>query len=197
MKKALQTIPILLIVMQLCKAQDTTKRIYYSKDFKWKIEIPANFDTVSVVEWAKMKNKGSQAVEKTYNQKVIDQTKTLIVFKSTGYNYFEANTQLFDTKKDGSYAASCKSVDDILYTTLKTQAPNATLDSISVKTNIGGLDFNTFIMQMKIGDNVAFSIYSFSRLFGNREFSANIMFMNSGMGDVMLDAWKKSTFGQP
>src|SRR6202012_2680299 len=109
------------------------------KDFNWKIIIPPDFQTVNSDDWMKLKNRGAAAVEKTYKQKVIDQTKTIFVFKSDGFNYFEANYQPFDTEKDGSYSKTIKSVNKILYHTFQSQIPNIKIDSASTKTIISNL----------------------------------------------------------
>jgi len=196
MKKALLLLACVIMLNQSSKAQDTVKtNQFYNDEFKWKIIIPPNFQTVNADEWNKFKNKGSEAVEKTYDQKVVDKSKTIFVFKSDNFNYFEANYQPFDVKKDGDYSASNKSTAKVLFNTLKTQIPNATIDSASTQINVGNLPFNVFILRAALPNNVVFSIYSFSHLFDKKEFTVNIMFVNSRKGDIMLNAWKSSSFG--
>jgi len=196
MKRTLFLLASVILLSQLGKAQDTVKtNQFYDNEFKWKIIIPPNFQTVSLDEWNKFKNKGSEAVEKTYDQKVVDKSKTIFVFRSDNFNYFEANYQPFDIKTDGDYLASNKAVDKVLYNTLKAQIPNVTVDSASTQINVGNLPFNAFILRASLPNNIVFSIYSFSRLFGKKDFTVNIMFVNSTKGDIMLNAWKSSTFG--
>ena len=196
MKRTLFLLASVILLTQLGKAQDTVKtNQFYNDEFKWKITIPPNFQTVNAVEWNKFKNKGSEAVEKTYDQKVVDKSKTIFVFRSDNFNYFEANYQPFDIKTDGDYLASNKAVDKVLYNTLKAQIPNVTVDSASTQINVGNLPFNAFILRASLPNNIIFSIYSFSRLFGKKDFTVNIMFVNSTKGDIMLNAWKSSTFG--
>jgi hypothetical protein len=184
-----------LVAISTSKAQDTTKiKQFYSKDFNWTITIPPNFDTVSIADWNRFKNKGAEAVEKTYDQKITDKTITIFVFRSGMANYFEANYQPFDAKKDGNYKWLNKNVDAVLYHTLATQIPGSVIDSATTITAVGKVSFDAFILRATLPNGVVFSIYSFSRLFGKRDFTVNIMFINNDKGNVMLDAWKKSVF---
>ncbi len=101
------------IIIQSCSGQSELPKEIYNKDFKWSITIPENFQNVSAEEWTKMQDKGAAAVEKTYDEKVINQAKTIFVFKSDQLNYFESNYQPFDFKTDGNYLESCKNVNNI------------------------------------------------------------------------------------
>ena len=49
----------------------------FIKEFNWKISIPENFEKVSQEDWKKMQAKGEQAVEKTFEEDVINQTKII------------------------------------------------------------------------------------------------------------------------
>lgn len=186
-----------LFILKISYGQDTLKNHeFVSKEFNWKIIIPDNFTTVSLEDWAKFQNKGATAIENTYGQKIENKTKTIFVFKSDGANYFEANYQPYDIKKDGSFFKSCKGVNDVLYTTFKKQIPNAKIDSASLITKINNLTFNTFILRIEMSENVVFNVYSFSRLFSDKELCVNIMYLNNKKGDEMLNAWKNSTFSE-
>jgi len=177
--------------------QDSLKNHeFISKEFNWKIVIPDNFTAVSLEDWAKFQNKGAKAIEDTYGQKIENKTKTIFVFKSDGANYFEANCQPYDVKKDGSFLKSCKGINDVLYTTFKKQIPGAKIDSASLITKINNLRFNTFILRIEMSENVIFNVYSFSRLFLNKELCVNIVYLNNNKGDEILDAWKNSTFSE-
>jgi len=196
----MRTLTLLLlafIVVKTSAAQDITKiKKFYNKEFNWTINIPPNFDTVSAQEWAKLHNKGTEAYEKTYNHNIkTNEATVLFALKNGTSNIFTALSEPFDSKREGSYTKFCKKVDDELYHTLTTQLPHATIDSAIVKTLISNLNFNVFILRAHLSNGLYYSIYSFSRLFGQKEFSVNIMFIDNIKGDIMLDAWKRSTFG--
>ena len=58
-----------------------------------------------------------------------DNAKTIFVFQSDQFNYFESNYQFFDTTNDGNYLESFKEVNNILYGTFEAQMKGAKLDS--------------------------------------------------------------------
>ena len=179
-----------------CKGQSTTPKEIYNPDFKWTITIPQNFDQVSKEDWAKIQNKGEEAIEKTYDAEVNNQTEIIFVFKSDGQNYFESNSQPFDTATDGNYIESVKNVGGVLYKTFKAQFPDAKLDTAYVVEKIDGFNFQVFKIKIHFANNVIFNAWMFSRVFGKREFSANIMYVDEAKGEVMLDAWRKSKFSK-
>ena len=132
------------IIIQSCNGQNTSKQEIYNKDFKWTITIPENFQNVSKEEWSKMQNKGEEAIENTYGEEIINQSKTIFVFKSDQFNYFESNYQPFDVAIDGDYLESCKNVNNIIFETFKTQMPGIKIDSTSSVEKIDNLNFQIF-----------------------------------------------------
>jgi len=184
----------LTIIFQSCNGQTTPKKEIYNKDFNWTITIPENFENVSAEEWAKMQNKGADAIEKTYNEEVVNQAKTIFVFKSDQLNYFESNYQPFDTAIDGDYLESCKNVNNMLYETFITQMPDIKIDSTSSIEKIDNLEFQTFKMKIEYPNKMTMNVLMFSRLFDKKEFTVNIMYVDKKKGEQMLDSWKKSKF---
>ena len=57
-------------MFQSCLGQTSPKKEIYNKDFNWTISIPENFDTVTAEQWAKIQNKGADAIEKTFEEKI-------------------------------------------------------------------------------------------------------------------------------
>ena len=196
MKKLNYIILCLIILFASCTAQTSPKNEIYNKDFNWRITLPKNFDTVSATEWTKMQNKGIDAVEKTFDEKVDNQAKTIFVFKSDKLNYFESNYQPFDTATDGSYLEACNSVHAVLYETFLTQMPGVIIDTIASIQKIDDLAFNTYEMKVTYPNNMVLHAHMFSMLFGKKDFSVNIMYVDNPKGELMLDAWKKSKFGK-
>jgi hypothetical protein len=166
----------------------------YNKDFKWSITIPAGFDTVNAEKWNLMQNRGADAVEKTYGEKPVNKAKTIFVFLNDKVNYFESNYQLYDITKDGDYLETCKDVNNIIYGTLKSQMKGARLDSSFSTTVISGLAFQTFTLTITLPNSMVLNMYSYSRLFGKKEFSVNITAVNRQREKELLDAWLNSRF---
>lgn len=169
---------------------------YYNKQFKWKITIPASFDSVPVAVWNQMRNRGTSAIEETYDGKIEDQSQTLFVVRSDMFNYFESNFQPFDTTKDGPYEETYKAVNDMMYGTFKAQMPRAVLDSASSFETIDGLQFHKFTVTVTIPQKMVMEALMYSRLFGKYEFSLNIMATNGEKKETLLKAWRTSTFGK-
>ncbi len=186
----------LTIIFQNCAGQTNPKKEIYNKDFNWTITIPENFDTVSAEQWAKMQNKGADAIEKTYDEKVVNRAKTIFVFKSDQLNYFESNYQPFDTTTDGNYLESCKNVNEMLYQTFVTQMQGIKIDTTTSTEKIDNLEFQTLKMRVTYPNNMVMNVLMFSRLFDKKEFSINIMYVDKLKGELMLNSWKKSKFGQ-
>lgn len=143
-----------------------------------------------------MQHKGADAIEQTIGEQVINQAKTIFVFKSDKMNYFESNYQPFDTLTDGDYLTSWRMVNDILYETFKTQVPDVKIDTVKNVENIDGLEFQTFKIRAEYPNKMVLNILMFSRLFNKREFTVNISFMDKAKGAQMLQAWKESKFGK-
>jgi hypothetical protein len=169
-------------------------QIFHSNDFNWTIAIPQGFEKVPDSSWAKMQDKGAAAIEDTYDTKVDNQAKTIFVFKSDQFHYFECNYQPFDSSKDGNYQDVYKDVNDVLYGTLKAQMPTAQLDSSYSREMVGGKDFNVFSLDAHINPQFTLHILMYSRLFEKKEFSVNIMYVDAGKGKALLEAWRSSTF---
>ena len=184
----------LTIIFQSCNGQTTPKKEIYNKDFNWTITIPENFQNVSAEEWEKMQNKGADAIEKTYDEKVINQSRTIFVFKNDQLNYFESNYQPFDTAIDGDYFESCKNVNNMLYETFITQLPDIKIDSVSTIEKIDNLEFQLFKMKVEYPNKMVLNVLMYSRLFDKKEFSVNIMYVDNNKGKQMLESWRKSKF---
>lgn len=196
MKRAGYCLVFLVILLGGCKGKTIPKREIYNEDFKWTITLPENFEQVNEEEWARMQHKGADAIEQTIGEQVINQAKTIFVFKSDKMNYFESNYQPFDTLTDGDYLTSWRMVNDILYETFKTQVPDVKIDTVKNVENIDGLEFQTFKIRAEYPNKMVLNILMFSRLFNKREFTVNISFMDKAKGAQMLQAWKESKFGK-
>ncbi len=195
MRKYLFRLFIAICFLSSCKGQSKSgQKLVYNEHFKWAINIPAGFDTVSAAKWTKMQNRGAEAVEKTFDTKVENNAKIIFVFQNGQYNYFESNYQPFDSTKDGDYLESFKNINTILYETFKAQMQDAKLDSISSTRTISGLTFQTYEIKITIPDKIVMKWQMFSRLFGKEEFTVNIMTVDKSKEKELLTSWLNSKF---
>jgi len=190
--KNLKTISFLLffLISGLVNAQNE----FYNKEFNWKINIPDNFENFTEKEWEKIQQKGKAAIEKSTGQKVINQSKTILVFRTDQLNYFEANYQPFNPAKDGSYSENIKFINKTLTKTFIDNIPGCKVSSEITKEKINGLEFYKIYMKIIYPNKIVFHSYMYSRLFGKKDFSANIMFIDEDKGKIMLENFKNSTF---
>lgn len=184
----------LIIFFQSCNGQKAPKQEIHNQDFNWTITIPENFETVSSAEWQKMQNKGADAIEKTYEGEVVNQAKTIFVFRSDQFNYFESNYQPFDPAVDGDFMETWRGVNGILYQTFQAQMPGTKIDTVTTVEKIDGLEFQTLTMKVEYANKMVFTLLMFSRLFDKREFTVNIMYVDKLNGERMLDSWRQSKF---
>jgi len=191
---------LLMVMIQSCTGQTTQtttkKQEIYNKDFNWKITIPENFESLNAEQWEKMQNRGAEAIEKTYGEEIINQAKTIFVFKSDQMNYFESNYQPFDTETDGNFVESIKNVGDILYQTFVAQMPNTKIDTTYTTEKIDNLVFQTYKIRLTYPNKMVLNVFMFSRLFDKKEFTVNIMYVDKLKGEKMLDCWRKSKFSK-
>lgn len=171
----------------------------YNEDFKWTITIPENFSEVSAHESAELMNEGIEMIENTYgvemeNESIADRTKTIFDYQNTDLNSLEANYQPFDPAVDGDYLEHCRATNEILYNVCKLQIPNTSVDSTSSVETISGLEFQTLRIEVVASNGITMQLLMYSRLFGTKELTVNIMYVNEPQGEKMLDAWRNSKF---
>jgi len=202
MKSILPLLLIVLMIVQFCEGQNTisnqdtaTKKEFYSNEFKWRILVPAGFDTVSAEQYTALQKQGVSDWEKSTNSKMEEVAKRICAYKSTIFNYFEANQQRFDPKTDGDFLSHCAYDDNYIYGTYKKLLfGNAVIDTTLSNEIIDGLTFQRFRLQLSINNKIALNMYVYSKLFDEKEFTVVIVYANKAKGDLILDAWRKSTF---
>ena len=195
MKKITVSYLSLLVFLISCNGKtETPPKKLYNEEFKWTIVIPENFTKIDPSDWEEMQDKGAAAIEDTYGEEVVNQSETIFAFKNTDLNYLESNYQPFDTETDGNYLESCQAVNTILYETFKAQIPGAAIDSSSSVKTISGLEFQVFNMVIDLPNDIKLRTALYSRLFGNKEFSVNLTYVDDKQGEKMLNAWTNSTF---
>lgn len=185
----------ILVILQSCSGQTKPKQDIYNKDFDWTITIPENFYVVNPEQWEKMQDKGTDAIEKTIDQKIENSTKGIFVFKSGPYNYFESNFQSFDTLSDGNYLESCKLMNESIYRTFVSQIEGAKVDTSSFVEKVDNLEFQTFKVKVTYPNNIVMYVFMFSRLFNSKALAVNIMYVDTAKGELMLKSWRNSHFG--
>lgn len=196
MRKHYLLFGLVLLLNVAVRAQVQPGKEYVFNPLKWKIIIPEGTTAVSNAEWNKLEEKGAAALEQTVGEKIENAATTIFVVKYDETNYFEANHQPYDSVADPDYPAYFRSANEVLYATFKEQMPNAIIDTAVTEEQIDGLLFQKFRIKITMANNVVLKIIMYSRPFGNKEFTINMMFIDEDRGFRMMTAWKKSTFGK-
>ncbi len=188
----------LIACLQIAKAQDApdAPTTYYSKDFKWTLNVPATFEEVSIKDWAKIQHKGEVTLEGSTGQDIENNSKIIFVFRSDNLNYFESSYQHFDPAVDGNHLESIKSVNELMYQSFKDMMPGVQVKRSMTTEKVDGITFYLSKMEVIYPNKMVLRVYMFTHLFGKREFTANIMFVDEAKGKTMLDFWRHSKFGK-
>jgi hypothetical protein len=201
MKKAITLIALITLFSQLCKAQagaagiDTAGTVFYSSEFKWKMQVPAGFVKQNSEQYKANQKEGVELLGKGLNAEITDRVHQICSYKYRTVNYFEANEHPFDKKAYGDFLSSCNKIEDELYTCFKNQVPGSfKIDTLHATTTIGGLLFQSFRLQVSANTKVVATYLFYTRLFDNKEFSIVIVYADKTSGDKMLSAWETSTF---
>ncbi len=72
--------------------------------------------------------------------------------------------------------------------------PHVATESQSSQETIGGLAFQKFSIKLDMSSEITMHILMYSRLFDNKEFTVNIMYVDQEQGNKMLKAWLDSKF---
>ena len=196
MQKHIHLFILALLLNFSLHAQVQPGKEYMFKPLKWKIFIPEGTTAVSNEEWNKLEKKGAAALEQTVGEKIENTATTIFVVKYDEMNYFEANHQPYDSVIDPDYPSYFRSANEVLYATFKEQMPNAAIDTATTEEPIDGLLFQKFRIKITMANNIVLKIIMYSRPFGNKEFTMNMMYIDEDRGFRMMSAWKKSTFGK-
>jgi len=195
MKIPLTFITLLLISLQFSQAQSPTE--FYSKEFKWKMPLPAGFVQQTLAQYTDNANKGAELVGKGLNVTIDDRAHQVCSFKYGTTDYFEANEHPFSKELYGDFVASCYNIENEFYTSIKNQtAGRFKIDTLHSTEVIDGLVFQYFKMQCSAGNTIVANYLVYTRLFDNNEFSILIVFGAKQSGDKMIAAWKDSKFGK-
>lgn len=183
-------------VLTICTGfgQKAAPSTFYSPEFKWRVSIPAGFDTLSAESQQQMNKAGQNALEKTVGEKIETEATSIFTLHSGLGNYFQADYQSFDPAKDGDFNQMCNSVNQLLYETFKTQMPNAKMDSASSTTTVDGLVFQTFTVNIHLGILFTTHVRVYSHLFGTKDFTVNITTMEPVKEKALMESWMNSTF---
>ena len=176
-------------------AQDSLKE-FYNIDFKWKLSIPSGFINVAQEEISHFKKTGDSAIGEVNGKKFENESTLIFALKNGDYNLFDASYESYDSLIDGVYLSSCKNLYNTTYKIFTTQAPNVFSVDTTISTElIDNLLFQKMYMRIFYTNNKFWHTLTYNRLFGNKSLTVNISFADFDKGELMIESWEKSKFG--
>jgi hypothetical protein len=140
--------------------------VYFFSEVGLTLYIPSDFKVLDAEKNEANNQKGLKMLEESNHVSVdISQTKTLIAARKSIMDYYNVTITPYDLKKDGSYQAATKQVNDMVYKTFHEKLPNAKIDTATGVKNIGGLTFKEFRMKIQIDEKVTMSMGMLARYY--------------------------------
>lgn len=171
------------------------KNEYSSKEVGWTIEIPKNW-TVTDLEKTKESTERGMKIIKEATDEEFDYSglKNLITFQKDKFNIFQSSSEPFKLEYNGEWEENDHSLKILLYETYKNQGIKADSSETTIE-KIDGLDFRTysFTLYNPKGEPILTQVM-YNRLINGLSFSVNINYNNENDRDVMLKAFKSSSF---
>lgn len=176
MKSNAKYLPLIAILAAACNLSPKTGKIYNFKEVGWTMTLPPQFKVVDSAGVEKINEKGKALMEKSTGAQIdVSTTRTLISAKK-GVCYFTSTITPYNTQKDGDYAVASKAVKDMVYKTFTDQMTDATLDSASDPTKVGGLDFDRFRISIAIKGKPVFTMYLLAKLYKGFDFGITYLY---------------------
>lgn len=191
MNKLIIVFAMLFASLGVYAQEETGTSTFFSPEFNWHIDIPPGFEEIEPAVWDLQKGVPDSLLTDSLEN---GYPKTILAFKSADYNYFESNWQLYDKVERGDYEEHCQSVANQLYQTFADQFPDAKIDTATSNQLVGTLEFEKFVLTMTLPNGVKLNSYMYSRLFDDKEFSANVFYVNNELGTMLLQSWLYSRF---
>ena len=171
-------------------------KTYKSEEVGWSIEIPDNWNIVTVDSAEAADQVGLEAIEKVYDGGInASQMRHLISFEKDDYNNFASTSEPFKEEYPGEYLQNNQKLYKILYDAFYEQGVKA--DTASGKEIIAGLEFDTFYSTIYDSEgNVIMYQLLYSKLINDLDFGININYNNEADKKIMMDAFKNSKFAK-
>ena len=189
-----QLILLIIIIFSTSKSSCQDLKQLYSEEFNWRMNVPEGFTTVTKEKSAELDAKGKIALEKTLGQTIENNSIDIFRVQLDKQNYFQANYQPHDEKLNPDYLGNLSLLHKTIYQTFITQIPGVEIDSSTTTEYISKIKFVTYKMSMNIQNKATLNMYMFSSLFGKKDLTVSIVFLNEKAGRELLEAWRKSTF---
>ncbi len=170
---------------------------YFSREIGWVIEIPRGWEVVDLEKIKESSEKGTKIIEKSTNMKIDDNNlRNLVSFKSNQFNIFQSNSEPFKVEYEGEWEENNKKLKGIIYDTYQNQGIAADSSATTIE-KINGLDFYRYDFTL-FGPKgkVILKQIMYNKFINGFSFGVCISYNNEKDKNVMLEAFRKSTFNK-
>lgn len=183
---------VLIFNFLICKGQDKTKELKFSQ-VGWTLNIPEKSDLLSTDQFDSLQN---ATKNKTNLNLELSQSEVLFIIRKDTYNFFGSSVTAFDTINFKNWESSYSYYKEIVVDLIKSKEPLIILlDTASSTENIDGLIFQKFYTKTSYPkQNLILENYWYYKKQGDLEFSINITFDNSDIGNNYLTLLRASKF---
>jgi len=153
--------------------------VYFFSEVGLTLYIPPEFKVLDAEKNDALNKKGQKLMEES-NHVSLDasQLKTLIAASKTNLDYFNVTIRPYDVKTEGSYLKASKEVNNMLYHTFHEKLPNAKIDTITNKKNIGGLEFTEFHMKIPVNEKMTLNMFALAKYYKGYDFGITYMYVD-------------------
>jgi len=172
---------------------DLDGNTYISEEIGWAIQIPEDWNVVLRDQMEANMQKGKEAIEEVQGEVDVSELKFLISFQKDQFNMFQSTSEPFELQYDGEWEENNQYVRDLIYATYQNKGLG--VDTTSSKMLVDGLEFQGFHITIYSpqGDVILYQDM-YSRHINGYDFGVNINYNNDEDREVMMTAWKNSTF---
>lgn len=174
--------------------QDGGKKFYYA-DLKWTIILPSDFKEISITEGEVLEQKGIDHMEKALDEELDNllPVKNIFSMRKTAFDFFEANILPYKPS-DGNYEDALKNVWDVMNTSYKNMVAEGKVKIENTTEIVGGLKFYKNTVIIELPNKMTMHTHMYSRLFGNKDLTVNILYVDKGTGERLMKSWHSSIF---
>jgi hypothetical protein len=174
---------------------NASEGIYVSSEIGWSMAIPAGWNILADEQVERYQATGEELIEETLGEAVVyDGFKNLLHYQKDQFNIFQSSSEPFVIEYEGEWSENNQNLKELLLDTYHRQGIRTTSTDIKTET-IDGVVFEVYDISI-IGPNgkVLITQTMYSSWINGYDFGANMTYNSDETRDVMLNAWKQSTF---
>jgi len=181
-----------LIYFYSCKGQNKYKELNFPQ-VGWTVDIPKGSQLLSSLQFDSLQNATQQKIGKGFRLK---SNEVLFIMKRDEFNFFGSSITPFDSSNFKNWESSYSYYKKMFVDLVESEKSIITLvDNASTIENIDGILFQRFYIRTKYPkQNITRDTYLYYRKQDNIEFSINISYNDSIIGEQYLAILRASKF---